>query len=578
MADRYLDEGEKSPQEAFARVACAFSDDSAHAQRLYDYVSNCWFMFATPVLANGGTSKGMPISCFLNKVDDSREGLGNHYAENLWLSTSGGGIGTDWSGVRSVGTSTSKGNQTTGVVPFIKVADSLTVASWQGSTRRGATAVYLSVSHPEIEEFVEIRKPTGDANRRSLNIHNAITISDAFMQHVESGEKWDLIDPHTNKVVNSIDARDLWMKILAMRVATGEPFLFFEDTANKALPKHLKDKGLRINHTNLCTEIMLPTAPDRTAVCCLSSVNLEFYDEWSQCDSFIEDLLRMLDNVLQCFVQDAPDYMWRAVNSAKNERSVGLGAMGFHLFLQKKGVPFEGVMASSWNARIFKHIKGSCDKANYLLGEERGEAPDAIGTGLRFSHTNAIAPNANSSVLCGNTSPAIEPFNANAFTQKTLTGVFLIKNKALSALLETKYQISGKELDKIWQRVILEKGSVQHLDFLSDLERDTFKTAMELDQNWVIEHASVRQPYIDQAQSINLYIEPTISKGDLHKLHKSAWAKGLKSLYYCRAKSIGSTEIVSKNVDNGVVVEPTVILKESTHQDDQYEGCLSCEG
>ena len=572
IQDRYLNEGESDPQESLARVACTYADDSEHAQRLYDYFSMNWAYPATPVHANGGTAKGLPISCFLNQPEDSREGLGEHYHENLWLSTSGGGIGSDWSKIRSKDTATSKGNKTTGVIPFIKVIDSLTVASWQGSTRRGATAVYLSVRHPEIKEFIEIRKPTGDANRRSLNIHNAVSIPDDFMEAVTQGTPWDLIDPHTQEVVETIDARDLWMKILSLRVATGEPYLFFEDTANKALPQELKDKGLRVNSSNLCTEIMLPTSADRTAVCCLSSVNLEYFDEWRDNEKFLEDLLRMLDNVLQDFIDNCPNYLWRAKNSAQSERSIGLGAMGFHSYLQKKGIPWETPMATGQNIMMFSHIQKKCLAANLKLGKEKGEAPDMKGSGKRFAHMNAIAPNANISILCGNVSPSIEPFNANAFTQKTHSGVFLIKNKALDKLFVEKYNFKEKDLDKVWQSVIINKGSVQHLDFLTENEKSVFKTAMELDQRWVVEHASTRQPFIDQGQSVNVFVNPTITKNELHQLHKQAWEKGLKALYYCRTESVGSTANISKELDWGTPVEPKVTFSETSSE------CLSCEG
>lgn len=578
LRDRYLTSEETSPQEAFARACCAFSDDNEHAQRLYNYLSNQWAAMATPILSNGGTNKGLPISCFLNKVGDSILELGEHYSENLLLSTRGGGIGTDWSSIRSVGTSTSKGNKTTGVVPFIKVVDSLTVASWQGSTRRGATQVGLRIDHPEIMEFIEIRKPTGGvANRRTLNIHNCVIITDAFMDAVELGGEWELIDPHTKNITGVVDARTLWIKILKLRMSTGEPFLFFSDTANRALPEHLKKKGLKIHNTNLCTEIMLPTNEDRTAVCCLSSVNLEKFDEWKDDKLFIEDMLRMLDNVLEVFILEAPEELSKAVSSAANERSVGLGAMGFHLFLQSKGVPYESVMARVWNEKIFRHIKDECYVANLVLGKERGEAPDAIGTGFRFSHTNAIAPNANISVLCGNTSPSVEPFRANAFTQTTHSGSFLIKNKALDKLFIEKYKIlDEKVLDKTWESVIVNGGSVQHLDFLDDRDKEIFKTASELNQEWIIDHAAIRQPFIDQGQSVNLFLPPFIKTSQLHRLHALAWKKGLKSLYYLHSSSVGKAEVVSKNVDNDVVIEPVVTLKETPSGD--IEGCLSCEG
>ena len=555
LKDRYLTENEVSPQESLARVACAFSDDSAHAQRLYDYVSHNWFMFATPVLANGGTQRGLPISCYVSQIGDSVESIAEHYHENMFLAVKGGGIGVDVSLLRSKGTKTSTGNYTPGIIPFLKVIDSQMLASVQGSTRRGAAAVYLDISHPEIEEFIEMRKPTGDASRRSHNLNHAVNIPDAFMYAVESGEFWDLIDPHTKEVKKSVDARTLWMKILKTRIETGEPYLFFKDTANNALPQHLKDRGLQINSTQLCAEIMLPTTPERTAVCCLSSLNLEHYNEWKN-TNIVEDVMRMLDNVLSVFIAQAPDAFHKAKFSAQRERSVGLGAMGFHLFLQKNGVPFGGVMAAVRNRQIFEHIKTKTEEANYRLGKERGEAPDAEGTGKRFSLTQAVAPNASIAIICGNTSPSIEPYVSNAFTQKTHSGVFLVKNKELDKVLKERYKLSGVELDKVWDSVILNKGSVQHLDFLSDPHKELFRTAFEIDQGWIVEHAAERQKFIDQGQSVNLFVQPDIDEASLHALHKAAWKKGLKSLYYCRSKSVGAAAAISK--------DPL--------------GCMSCEG
>lgn len=546
LRDRYLLPSEVSPQEALGRAACAFSDNSEHAQRLYDYASHNWFMFATPVLANGGTSRGLPISCYVSQIGDSIESIAEHYHENMFLAVKGGGLGIDVSLLRSKGTKTSSGNYTPGIIPFLKVIDSQMLASIQGSTRRGAAAVYLDVSHPEIEEFIEIRKTTGDASRKSHNLNHAINIPDSFMYAVERGDSWDLIDPHTKKVTSSVDARTLWLKILRTRVETGEPYLFFKDTANAALPKHLKDRGLMINSTQLCAEIMLPTTPDRTAVCCLSSLNLEHYEEWKN-TPIIEDILRMLDNVLEVFIEQAPPAFFNAIHSAQQERSVGLGCMGFHLFLQKKGLPFGGVMASSWNRKVFTHIKERTDAANRKLGAERGEAPDAEGTGLRFSHTQAVAPNASIAMICGETSPSIEPFVANAFTQKTHSGVFLIKNKELDKVLRETYNLEKEELDSVWSSVIMNKGSVQHLNFLSAEHKELFKTAFELDQGWIIEHAAVRQSFIDQGQSVNLFVPPTIDEASLHSLHKAAWKKGLKSLYYCRSASVGVVASISKD-------------------------------
>ena len=552
MRDRYTFGDEQVPLDCLLRAACAYSDSSAHAQRLYNYWQNCWAFPATPVLSNGGTPRGLPISCFINAVGDSINELGDHYAENLKMSTAGGGIGSDWSAVRSVGTSTSRGNRTTGVIPFIKTVDSLTLSAFQGATRRGATAVYLSVAHPEIEEFLDVRKPTGDVNRRCMNIHNAVSIPDAFMEAVEAGAEWDLIDPHTKLTVKTVDARDIWMRILKLRVETGEPYLFFEDTANNALPDHLKALGKRINSSNLCTEIMLPTSPEETAVCCLSSLNLEYFEEWKE-TSIIEDMLRMLDNALECFAKIAPPEMHRSIKTATEERSVGLGAMGFHDLLMSKNVPFESAMASAWNVNIFKHIKQECERVNLVLGDEKGEAPLAKGTGKRFSHTNAIAPNASISILCGETSPSIEPRIANAATRKTQSGVFLIKNKHLDKVLRQHY--TEAEIEDIWSNIITNGGSVQHLEGLPDEVKEVFKTASEIDQQFIIVHAGVRQKYIDQGQSVNLFVQPGISTNYLHGLHKLAWEKGLKSLYYCYSESVGSTDKINEEISDCIACE-----------------------
>jgi len=568
MKDRYLLPEEKSPQHCFARAAICFGSDVEHSQRLYDYVSKCWAMFATPILTNAGTTRGLPISCFLNKVDDSVQGILQHHLENGFLASYGGGIGGDWSSLRSVGSGTSRGNKTTGVIPFIKMMDAQMLAFQQGATRRGSYAAYMDVSHPEIEEFVDVRSPHGtDLNRRCLGtgFHHAVNIPDAFMEAVAEGKQWDLIDPHTKEIKKSVDARSLWMDILTKRLETGEPYLHFSDTSNRALPKFLKDKGLRINNSNLCSEIMLPTAADRTAVCCLSSVNLEHYDEWKNCPEFIEDMLEMLDNVLTDFIIKAPKEMWRAVNSAVNERSVGLGTMGFHLYVQSKGIPFESPMAVGANRQIFSYLRNECNRVNILLGTKRGEAPDATGTGKRFSHTSAIAPNANISVICGNTSPSIEPFNANAFNQKTLSGTFLIKNKALDKLLREKYTLLGDGYNDVWTSIVINQGSVQHLPFMDAVDKEVFKTALELDQNWVVEHASTRQPMICQGQSVNLFIPSDVHKSDLHKIHFNAWKKGLKSLYYLR--STPAREV-------GNVSQPL----EQVSFEQNESACLSCEG
>tara|TARA_R100001594_G_scaffold144848_1_gene194403 strand:- start:882 stop:2630 length:1749 start_codon:yes stop_codon:yes gene_type:complete len=561
LKDRYLLPTETSPQEAFARACIAFADNKAHAERLYKYVSNLWFMFASPLLSNGGTARGLPISCFLNYVPDSREGLAAHYTENIWLSSMGGGIGGYWGHIRSQGQSTSKGNKTTGVIPFMHVVDSQMVAFNQGSTRRGSYASYMDISHPEIIEFIEMRKPAGgDINRKNLNLHHAVIIPDKFMRTMEDDGDWDLIDPNSKQKVKTVKARSIWIKILEARVSTGEPYIMFSDTVNRGLPKELKDKGLKVHHSNLCSEITLPTNEDRTAVCCLSSLNLEYFDEWSKDEMFIEDIVRMLDNTLSVFIKDAPLTMSKAVNSAKSERSIGLGTMGFHSYLQRNGVALQSPMAMGPNLKIFKHIKKKCDEANLLLGKERGEAPDLKKTGKRFSHMIAIAPNASSSIICGNTSPSIEPLRANAFTQKTLSGSFLIKNKYLEKLLEEK----GRNTKDVWKNIISSRGSVEALDFLTAQEKNTFKTAIEIDQAWLVDLAAERQKYICQAQSLNLFFPPDVNVRRLNNVHKRAWSKKLKTLYYCRSEAIKRAENISIKIERKV------------RQDDSEE-CVMCQ-
>ena len=562
LKDRYMLPKEETPQEAFARACIAFADNKAHAERLYKYVSNLWFMFASPLLSNGGTDRGLPISCFLNYVPDSREGLAAHYTENIWLSSMGGGIGGYWGHIRSQGQSTSKGNKTTGVIPFMHVVDSQMVAFNQGATRRGSYASYMDVSHPEIIEFIEMRKPAGgDVNRKNLNLHHAVITPDKFMRAVEDDKDWDLIDPNSKEKVKTVKARSIWIKILEARVSTGEPYIMFIDTVNKHLPKELKDKGLKVHHSNLCSEITLPTNEDRTAVCCLSSLNLEYFDEWSKDEMFIEDIMRMLDNTLSVFIKDAPLTMIKAVNSAKSERSIGLGTMGFHSYLQRSGIALQSPMSMGPNLKIFKHIKKKCDAANFLLGKERGEAPDLKGTGKRFSHMTAIAPNASSSIICGNTSPSIEPLRANAFTQKTLSGSFLIKNKYLEKLLEAK----GKNTKDVWKSIIASRGSVDALTFLTAQEKNVFKTAIEIDQAWLVDLAAERQKYICQAQSLNLFFPPDVNVRRLNNVHKRAWHKGLKTLYYCRSEAIKRAENISLKVERKV------------RQDNDEEDCIMCQ-
>ena len=568
LQERYMIPGETSPQEAFARAAQAFADDEAHAQRLYDYVSKQWFMFATPVLSNGGTKRGLPISCFLNYVDDSREGITAHYTENAYLSSFGGGIGGSWSSIRAQGTKTSKGSESTGVIPFMKVVDAEMLAFSQGVTRRGSYASYLHMSHPEIEEFLDIRKPTGgDTNRKCLNLHHGVVIPDRFMEIIykatrEAGfdDSWELIDPHSQEVKKVVSARTLWVKLLQNRMETGEPYLMFEDAVQEDLPEFQKQKGLRVNHSNLCSEITLATNEERTAVCCLSSVNLEYFDEWSKVPAFIPDLVRMLDNVLTVFINDAPESLEKAKFSAMRERSIGLGAMGFHAYLQKNNIPFEGMWATSNNMKMFGYIKQKADDTTRQLAVERGACPDDDSASVRNAHLLAIAPNASSSIICGNTSPSIEPFRANAYTQKTKSGSHLHKNKFLTELLD-KY---NKNDEDTWKSIVTNKGSVQQLDFLTDEEKNVFKTAVEINQAWVIEHASMRQEFICQSQSVNLFFPPDVNKGDLHNAHMLAWAKNMKTLYYLRSEAISRADNVSNEVKREIIFE--------------QEGCLSCEG
>lgn len=571
LEDRYFVDGEKSPQEAFARAAKAFADDDDHAQRLYDYASKLWFMFSTPILSNGGTNRGLPISCFLNYVDDSREGITNHYTENAFLSSVGGGVGGCWTGVRSVGSKTSNGSESTGVIPFLKVVDAEMLAFSQGVTRRGSYAAYIDISHPEIEEFLDVRKPTGgDVNRKSTNLHHGVMIGDDFMQLIENAtrepgfdDSWPLIDPHSGEVKKVIPAKTLWVKLIQNRVETGEPYIVFRDTVDEAVPEFQKDLGLSVHQSNLCSEITLPTDKDRTAVCCLSSVNLEEYDEWKNDDMFIPDLVRMLDNVLEHFIQNAPDQLSRAKYSAMRERSIGLGAMGFHAHLQRHNIPFESAMAKGKNLQMFSRIKSEAVRATKQLAKERGDCPDGMGSGLRNSHLLAIAPNASSSIICGNTSPSIEPYRANAFTQKTKSGSSLLKNEYLENIL----QDLGQDDDEVWKSIITNNGSVQHLDFLDDWTKEVFKTAVEIDQRWIVEMAADRQEQICQSQSLNIFFPANVSKAELHAIHMMAWKRGVKTLYYLRSEAFKRAENVSDEV-----------LRERILESIDDEGCLACEG
>jgi len=578
LEDRYLLAGE-SYQDMFARVATAFADDAEHAQRVYDYMSKLWFMPATPVLSNGGADRGLPISCFLNSVNDSLTGIQDVWNENVQLASNGGGIGTYWGGVRSIGEQVKGAGQTSGIIPFIRVMDSLTLAISQGSLRRGSAAVYLDVHHPEIEEFLEIRKPSGDFNRKSLNLHHGISISDEFMEAVRDGRSFDLRSPKTNEVRKTVDARALWTKILEIRMQTGEPYLIFSDTVNRQLAPHQRDLGLSVKQSNLCAEIMLATGKDhlgkeRTAVCCLSSVNAEKFLEWREDPRFIEDLMRFLDNVLQDFINRAPDAMSAAIYSAQRERSVGLGLMGFHSFLQAQGVAFESAMAKSWNMRLFKHLRREADKASRTLAEEKGPCPDAAERGVmeRFSHKMAIAPTASISIICGGTSAGIEPIPANIYTHKTLSGSFAVKNPFLEKLLIEK----GQNTDAVWNSILEQEGSIQHLDFLSEDEKGIFKTAFELDQRWLIELAADRAPEICQAQSLNIFVPGDVNKWDLHMLHWSAWERGVKSLYYLRSKSVQRAAFAGAADKEEAVVDPNQPDLFSAAPTD-YDECLACQ-
>ena len=582
LGDRYLMPGE-SFQDLFARVAAHFADDSAHAQRLYDYISRLWFMPATPVLSNGGTKRGLPISCFLNESQDSLDGILGLWNENVWLAARGGGIGSYWGNLRSIGEKVGENGKTSGVVPFIRVMDSLTLAISQGSLRRGSAAVYLPVSHPEIEEFIELRRPTGgDPNRKALNLHHGVVIPDAFMRAVENDEDWALTSPKDHSVIKKIKARALWIRILTARIETGEPYLIYVDHVNRAIPEHHKLAGLSVKMSNLCSEITLPTGvdhlgEDRTAVCCLSSLNLETYFEWKDEARFVEDVLRFLDNVLSDFIEKAPDSMARARYSALRERSVGLGVMGFHSFLQQNGIAIEGVMAKVWNKRIFEQIREAADAASAVLAEERGACQDAeeFGIAERFSNKLAIAPTASISIICGGASPGIEPIAANSYTHKTLSGSFNVRNKYLTRLLEEK----GENSEEVWSSITLHEGSVQHLEFLSDEEKDVFKTAFEIDQRWLIEHAADRAPQVCQAQSLNVFLPADVHKRDLHQIHFQAWKKGVKSLYYCRSKSIQRAESgLGDTAKQAVPLLGKVNGQERPAANAaDYEECLACQ-
>ena len=577
LSDRYLGPNE-SYQDLFARVASTYADNNLHAQRLYNYISNLWFMPATPILSNGGTKRGLPISCFLNEASDSLSGILDLWSENVWLAAKGGGIGSYWGNLRSIGEKIGRVGKTSGIIPFIKVMDSLTMAISQGSLRRGSAACYLTIDHPEIEEFIEMRRPTGgDPNRKSLNLHHGVLVTDAFMRAVETDEQWALKSPTDASIQSTIPARNLWIRLLTARIETGEPYIIFIDTVNRLIPQHHKLAGLNVKTSNLCSEITLPTGidkegKDRTAVCCLSSLNLEKYDEWKDDKNFINDIMRFLDNVLTDFIDRAPEQFKDAKYSAMRERSVGLGVMGLHSYFQKNMIPLESVMSKVWNKKIFKNIQEKVDQASKDLADERGACPDAAEYNFkeRFSNKTAIAPTASISIICGGASPGVEPVAANSYTHKTLSGSYNVRNRYLEKALE-KY---GKNDDETWSSITTNQGSISHLDFLTDLEKNVFKTAFELNQNWIVELGADRTPYVSQAQSINLFLPADVHKKELHQIHFQAWKKGLKSLYYCRSKSIQRAE----NINSGSSTDVTKnVYRKEVDTDPDYEECLSCQ-
>lgn len=574
LQESYMKEDETSPQERFAFVSTRFASNLEHAQRLYNYASDHWLSYSTPILSFGRSKKGMPISCFLNYIDDTAEGLVNNLSETNWLSMLGGGVGIGF-GIRSTD------DKSVGVMPHLKTYDASCLAYRQGRTRRGSYATYLDINHPDIVMFLEMRKPTGDQNVRCLNLHHGVNISDRFMELIErcmsdptADDGWNLCDPHSGEIRETVSAKELWQKILELRMETGEPYIHYIDTSNKHLPEFQKKLGLKIHQSNLCSEIILPTDKDRTAVCCLSSVNLEYYDSWSKNTRFLKDIAEMLDNVLQYFIDNAPDQVSRAKYSASRERSIGIGALGYHAYLQKHMFAWESWQATSANVRMFKHIRTKLDEVNLEIGKERGEAPDAKGTGRRFSHVMAIAPNASSSIIMGNTSPSIEPYRANAYRQDTLSGSYLNKNRNLVGLIQSKIEAGETKQteDEIWSSIISNDGSCQQLKFLTEDEKNVFKTAMEIDQRWIIDHASKRQEYIDQGQSLNLFFRPDVNKKYLHLVHFLAWKSGLKTLYYCRSEKIGKADKVSRKIEREIIKETNMatLIEDSA--------CLACEG
>jgi ribonucleoside-diphosphate reductase alpha chain len=574
LKESYMKDDEKSPQERFAYVSKAFGSNEEHAQRLYEYSSKHWLSYATPILSFGRSKRGLPISCFLNYIEDTAEGLVDNLSETNWLSMLGGGVGIGF-GIRSAD------DKSTGVMPHLKIYDASSLAYRQGRTRRGSYAAYLNIDHPDIIQFIEMRKATGDQNMKALNLHHGVNIPDAFMEIIEkcmldehADDSWELKDPHTGEVRDSVSAKELWQKLLELRMQTGEPYLHFIDESNRQLPQWLKDKGLKVHQSNLCSEIILPTNEKRTAVCCLSSLNLEYYDDWKNNKQFLKDIAEMLDNVLQYFIDTAPIHIERAKYSAMRERSIGIGALGFHALLQRKNIPWESSLATGLNKNIFKYVRDELNKVNKILGKERGEAPDAIGTGNRFSHLMAIAPNASSSILMGNTSPSIEPYRANAYRQDTLSGSHLNKNRYLDKIIKKEAKNHGEDwYNETWRSIIANDGSVQHLDWMEEWTKDVFKTSMEIDQRWVIQHAADRQVFIDQAQSLNVFFRPDSNIKYIHAVHFMAWKLKLKTMYYCRSDKIAKADKVAKRIEREVIKEidlNALVTDEGA--------CLACEG
>jgi ribonucleoside-diphosphate reductase alpha chain len=571
LKESYMKDDESSPQERFAYVSKQFGTDQAHSQRLYEYSSKHWLSYSTPILSFGRSKRGLPISCFLNYIEDTAEGLVDNLSETNWLSMLGGGVGIGF-GIRSAD------DKSTGVMPHLKMYDASSLAYRQGRTRRGSYAAYLSIDHPDIIPFLEMRKPTGDQNLRTLNMHHGINIPDRFMEIIEQSmidpnfdDSWNLVDPASNEIRETVSAKELWQKLLELRMQTGEPYLHFIDESNRQMPQHLKDLGLKINQSNLCSEIILPTNEKRTAVCCLSSLNLEYYDDWKSHPTFLSDIAEMLDNVLQYFIDHAPSAIKRAKYSAMRERSIGIGALGWHAYLQRNNLPWESSLAVGKNKQIFKTIREKLDVANKELGSLRGEAPDAVGTGNRFSHLMAIAPNASSSILMGNTSPSIEPYRANAYRQDTLSGSHLNKNRYLDKIIKDKAK-DENEYNEIWSSIIANDGSVQHMESLDEWTKDVFKTSMEIDQRWLIQHASDRQEFIDQAQSVNLFFRPDSHIKYIHAVHFQAWKQKLKTLYYCRSDKIAKADKVSKRIEREIIKEINL------HDLTEGNECLACEG